>query len=124
MGKSIIILELRRLEKRLEDRQLSLNMQPDALDFLADVGFDPVYGARPLKRTIQRELEMVIAQGILGGRFKDGDRIVVNVRNERINVEKDVGWSTATAEQQQEGGGGGGTTGEERTISNMNGAFT
>jgi ATP-dependent Clp protease ATP-binding subunit ClpB len=88
--RSIVKLETRRLEKRLADRAIKLNLSEEALDFLADVGFDPVYGARPLKRTIQRELETVIAQGILKGDFFDGDTIEVTVENERISIRKGV----------------------------------
>ena len=55
--------------KRLEDRKLALQLDASALDWLAGVGYDPVYGARPLKRAIQRELETPIAKGILAGSF-------------------------------------------------------
>lgn len=51
---------------------------PAALDTMADIGFDPVYGARPLKRAIQRELETAIAKGILRGDFADGDEITID----------------------------------------------
>ena len=78
----------KRLEKRLEDRDLKLSINDEALDFLADVGFDPVYGARPLKRTIQRELETAVARGILSGDFNNGDVVTVGVKNERIDVSK------------------------------------
>jgi ATP-dependent Clp protease ATP-binding subunit ClpB len=86
--RGIVKLETKRLQRRLEDRQINLIVNDEALDFLADVGFDPVYGARPLKRTIQRELETVIAHDILAGDFFDGDTIVVGVANERISVRK------------------------------------
>jgi ATP-dependent Clp protease ATP-binding subunit ClpB len=86
--RNIVKLETKRLERRLEERQIKLVLSEEALDFLADVGFDPVYGARPLKRTIQRELETVIAHGILAGNYYDGDTIVVSVDNERIAVRK------------------------------------
>lgn len=86
--RSIVKLETKRLERRLEERQITLNMSEEALDFLTDVGFDPVYGARPLKRTIQRELETIIGRGILAGDFFDGDNIYVGVENERIAIRK------------------------------------
>jgi ATP-dependent Clp protease ATP-binding subunit ClpB len=86
--RNIVKLEAKRLEKRLEERQIQLVLSEEALDFLADVGFDPVYGARPLKRTIQRELETVIARGILAGEFFDGDTIVVTVELERLAVRR------------------------------------
>jgi len=76
--RGIVRLEVARLEERLADRQIAMDIKDDALDFLTDVGFDPVYGARPLKRTIQRQLETVVAKGILKGDFDDGDTIVVD----------------------------------------------
>jgi ATP-dependent Clp protease ATP-binding subunit ClpB len=80
----IVQLQTKRLEQRLADRKMSLKLSQSALDFLADVGYDPVYGARPLKRAIQRELETQIAKGILRGEFNDGDTIFVDVENERL----------------------------------------
>jgi ATP-dependent Clp protease ATP-binding subunit ClpB len=96
--RNIVKLEAQRLEKRLEERQIKLELSDEALDFLADVGFDPVYGARPLKRTIQRELETVIARGILSGEFFDGDIISVDVQNERLAVTKATGTPAASEE--------------------------
>jgi ATP-dependent Clp protease ATP-binding subunit ClpB len=86
--REIVKLEINKLEKRMSERDITLTVTDEALDFLADVGFDPVYGARPLKRTIQRELETIVARGILGGEYGDGDNILVDVVNERINVQK------------------------------------
>jgi ATP-dependent Clp protease ATP-binding subunit ClpB len=93
--REIVKLETNRLCKRLEERQIRLHLSEAALDFLAEVGFDPVYGARPLKRTIQRELETVVARGILSGDFLDGDLIEADVKNERLDVRK--GASSAKA---------------------------
>lgn len=86
--RAIVRIESKRLEQRLAERQMTLQLSEAALDFLAFVGFDPVYGARPLKRVIQRELETVIAQGILRGEYADGDTVVVDVVNERIAVRR------------------------------------
>ena len=86
--RGIVKIEIRRLEKRLSERQIKLSMTEAALDFLADVGFDPIYGARPLKRTIQREVETKVAKGILGGEYGDGDTVVVDVSNERLDIKK------------------------------------
>lgn len=93
--RDIVKIEIKRLEKRLAEREITLTETEDALDFLADVGFDPVYGARPLKRTIQRELETVVARGILSGEYGDGDAIVVDVDNERLYVQR-VGSGSST----------------------------
>lgn len=95
--RGIVKLEIRRLEKRMAERDITLNLTNDALDFLVEVGFDPIYGARPLKRTIQRELETVIARGILGGLYGDGDSIIVDVINERLSVQKAIEPSINTA---------------------------
>merc|ERR1711976_279823 len=81
--RGIVRLEAKRLESRLSERKISMQLAESALDYLADVGFDPVYGALPLKRTIQRELETSIAQSILRVDIKDGDTIVV----EQISME-------------------------------------
>merc|ERR1711920_95488 len=86
--REIVKLEIKRVAKRLADREVTLHLSDAALDFLANVGFDPIYGARPLKRTIQRELETVIARGILGGEYGDGDAVLVDVANERLVVYK------------------------------------
>lgn len=79
--REIVKLEANRLEKRLEERNIQLVLTESALDYLADVGFDPIYGARPLKRTLQRELETTVAQGILREDYGDGDTIVVTTSN-------------------------------------------
>jgi len=82
--REIVKLQVERLSRRLSDRKMSLRLSDAALDFLAEVGYDPVYGARPLKRAIQRELETQIAKAILRGDFSDGDTIFVDVENERL----------------------------------------
>jgi ATP-dependent Clp protease ATP-binding subunit ClpB len=80
----IVKLQVQRLEKRLGDRRMTLKLADAALDFIAEVGYDPVYGARPLKRIIQRQLETQIAKGILRGDYTDGDTIFVDIENERL----------------------------------------
>jgi len=82
--RQIVTLQVRRLAGRLEERKLALQLDPAALDWLAGVGYDPVYGARPLKRAIQRELETPIAKAILAGTFTAGGTIAVDVANERL----------------------------------------
>lgn len=77
--RKIVQLQVARLSKRLSDRKISLKLSDASLDFLAEVGYDPVYGARPLKRAIQRELETAIAKSILRSDFTDGDTIFVDV---------------------------------------------
>jgi ATP-dependent Clp protease ATP-binding subunit ClpB len=83
--RNIVKLQIMRLEERLADRKMAITLSESALDFLAEVGYDPVYGARPLKRAIQRELETQIAKAILRSEFGEGDTIVVDVENERLS---------------------------------------
>ena len=82
--REIVKIQVQRLEKRLSDKHMTLKLADAALDFLAEVGYDPTFGARPLKRAIQRELETQIAKNILRGKFNDGDTIYVDVENERL----------------------------------------
>ncbi|MEA5417204.1 ATP-dependent chaperone ClpB [Synechococcus sp. BA-132 BA5] len=77
--RQIVALQVQRLTQRLEERKLALRVNSEALDWLAAVGYDPVYGARPLKRAIQRELETPIAKAILAGTFPAGSTIAVDV---------------------------------------------
>ncbi|MBC7256269.1 MAG: AAA family ATPase, partial [Chloroflexi bacterium] len=74
----IVDIQVRRLEKLLEGRQIRLRVTEAARQALADEGFDPVYGARPLKRTIQRRIQDPLAMALLEGQFKDGDTVVVD----------------------------------------------
>ncbi len=75
----IIDLQLARLEKLLSDRKLTLELTPEAREVLATEGYDPAFGARPLKRAIQRLLQNPLAMAVLEGRFVEGDHIVVGV---------------------------------------------
>ncbi|MEO8858913.1 MAG: AAA family ATPase, partial [Burkholderiaceae bacterium] len=77
--RAIARIQLTYLEKRLAERQLKLGVGDDALTLLGNVGFDPVYGARPLKRAIQQQLENPLAKQILEGRFQPGDTVTVAV---------------------------------------------
>jgi ATP-dependent Clp protease ATP-binding subunit ClpB len=73
----IVELQLRRLERLLADRKLSIEVTPEAKRVLAEEGFDPAFGARPLKRAIQRSIQNPLALAVLEGRFQEGDHIVV-----------------------------------------------
>jgi len=83
----IIKIQLERLKKRLHARNISLHLTEDAVDFLAEVGYDPVYGARPLKRAIQKELETELARSILSGEIQDGQEVTANVSAGKIFFE-------------------------------------
>ena len=86
--KQIARIQLRGLEKRLAERGLRLEVSDKALELLANVGFDPVYGARPLKRAIQQQLENPLAQQILSGAFASGDTIVVDAEGGHVVFRK------------------------------------
>jgi len=80
----IVDIQLGRLQQRLAERDLLLKISDDAMDKLAEAGFDPVYGARPLKRAIQQQVENPLAQKILAGEFVPGDIIEVAVEADRL----------------------------------------
>jgi ATP-dependent Clp protease ATP-binding subunit ClpB len=73
----IVDIQLQRMEKLLAERNLTIEITPEAKMVLAQEGFDPVYGARPLKRAIQKHIQNPLAMAVLEGRFHDGDHIVV-----------------------------------------------
>jgi ATP-dependent Clp protease ATP-binding subunit ClpB len=75
----VVDIQLERLRRMLADRKISLQLDDAAKAWLAEAGYDPVYGARPLKRAIQRELQNPLASAILEGRVKDGDAVRVGV---------------------------------------------
>ncbi|WP_288366474.1 ATP-dependent chaperone ClpB [uncultured Acinetobacter sp.] len=75
--RGIADIQLDRLRARLAERDIGLTVDDDAFDILIDAGFDPVYGARPLKRAIQQQVENSLAQKILAGEFQAGDNIVI-----------------------------------------------
>jgi ATP-dependent Clp protease ATP-binding subunit ClpB len=76
------------LAKRLAERQLGLDLSDKALDLLGNVGFDPVYGARPLKRAIQQQLENPLAKEILEGKFQPGDTVAVDAAGGQLVFRK------------------------------------
>ncbi|MDQ2916367.1 MAG: ATP-dependent chaperone ClpB [Pseudomonadota bacterium] len=88
---SIARIQLRALEQRLAKLEIRLDVGEDALTHVAQAGFDPVYGARPLKRAIQQEIENPLAKEILSGAFAPGDTIHVREKKRHIVFEKSVG---------------------------------
>ena len=86
--RAIASIQFEYLRKRLEDRNIDLHLTEAALDKIGEAGFDPVYGARPLKRAIQQEIENSLAQEILAGKFLPGDVIEIDVAGERFSFTK------------------------------------
>ena len=82
--KKIAGIQLAKLISRLQKLDLNLQIDDEALDLLADVGFDPVYGARPLKRAIQQEVENPLAKAILSGKYQAEQTILVSVSNNKL----------------------------------------
>jgi ATP-dependent Clp protease ATP-binding subunit ClpB len=86
----IVDIQLEDLRKRLRERKISIVLSPEARDLLAERGYDPVFGARPLKRTIQRMVENPLAVEVLAGRFQEGDQIRIEVEGETLGFHKEA----------------------------------
>jgi ATP-dependent Clp protease ATP-binding subunit ClpB len=86
--RAIVDIQLGYLRKRLQERNMDLTLDDGARDLLGEAGFDPVYGARPLKRAIQQQIENPLAQKILEGQFVPGDRIRVSARDGQLAFTK------------------------------------
>ena len=80
--KDIVTIQLQRLNKLMTDQHMALEVTPLAAEGLAARGYDPVYGARPLKRVIQNAIQNPLAQKLLGGEIKSGDRVMVDMKND------------------------------------------
>ncbi|TPW30760.1 ATP-dependent chaperone ClpB [Martelella alba] len=81
---AIVDIQLKRLEALLADRKITLDLGADARDWLADKGYDPAYGARPLKRVIQQTVQDPLAEKILGGEIEDGAHVKVSAGSDRL----------------------------------------
>jgi ATP-dependent Clp protease ATP-binding subunit ClpB len=88
--RAIADIQLTHLRGRLADRNIQLELSDEALEQLAAEGFDPVYGARPLKRVIQHDIENPLAQALLSGEFSEGDKIVISLKDEQLQFDKQV----------------------------------
>ncbi|MCS6856430.1 MAG: ATP-dependent chaperone ClpB [Sandaracinaceae bacterium] len=86
--RKVVDLQIERFRKRLESRDIKLEISEAARDWLGEVGYDPTYGARPLKRAIQRHLENRIAEGLLAGRYLPGDTIVVERSSDGLTIQR------------------------------------
>jgi ATP-dependent Clp protease ATP-binding subunit ClpB len=83
---NIANIQINKLKQRLADQNLQLKISDEAINYIASVGFDPVYGARPLKRAVQTLLENPLAQSLLNGKFKSGTTINVNKENDNLVI--------------------------------------
>jgi ATP-dependent Clp protease ATP-binding subunit ClpB len=83
MGR-IVDIQMERLQKLLEDRKIALALDAKARDWLADKGYDPAYGARPLKRVIQKAVQDPLAELILSGKIKDGEKVKISAGRDSL----------------------------------------
>ena len=82
----IVHIQIKRLQKLLEERKISISLDDEAVTWLAERGYDPAYGARPLKRVIQRELQDPLAEKIIGGDIRDGAEVTVTAGSDRLII--------------------------------------
>jgi ATP-dependent Clp protease ATP-binding subunit ClpB len=93
--KAIIDVQLRSLTKRLADRKIRVELTERAKDFLVEEGYDPIYGARPLKRTIQKRVLDPLAVAVLEGQFGEGDQVTVDAGPDGLTFTRDVARAVA-----------------------------
>ena len=88
--KSIVDIQIRGLLKRLEDRKIHVELTEAAKGYIVTEGYDPMFGARPLKRTIQRKVLDPLALRVLEGEFREGDRVIVDVGADGLAFQKEA----------------------------------
>ena len=88
--RQIVDIQLGRLRRRLEERKIELELTEKARDYFAERGYDPAYGARPLRRLIQRELESALGRKIISGEIRDGSRVVVDAGPQGLKFDSTV----------------------------------
>ena len=85
--KKIVKIQIGEVEKRLKGREIKLNVSSDAMFYLAQKGFNPKYGARPLKRFIQNKILNSVAELIISGKIASGDTVAVKMKNNDLSIE-------------------------------------
>ncbi len=109
--RAIVDLQMREIQARLEEQGIQITLSPEARDYLADIGYDPAFGARPLRRVLQRRVENELSRRLLRGEFQTGDHILVDVtegdgdRRELAFIRQEpepipVDWSTAEVDDE------------------------
>ena len=91
----IVDIQMKRLARLLEDRKITIKLEPAARDWLAEKGWDPAYGARPLKRVIQKSVQDPLAEMILSGRIKDGEKVVIGAGKQGLKFNGEVAAAVA-----------------------------
>ncbi len=92
---AIVDIQMKRLLSLLSERKIRLDLAPDARAWLADKGYDPVYGARPLKRVIQKYLQDPLAEQILSGQVLDGSDVTIEAGSDRLLISPKASVSAA-----------------------------
>src|SRR3954447_17892927 len=92
---NIVDIQMKRLVKLLEDRKITIALDAKARDWLAEKGYDPAYGARPLKRAIQKAVQDPLAELILSGKVKDGEHVAVSADNKGVTFNGEVAQQAA-----------------------------
>ena len=85
--KKIVKLQVTDLQKRLSEKNIKLSVLDDAIEWLANRGYDPLFGARPLKRLIQNQIQDSIAEGILCGKILNGKDVSFSVKNDKLIID-------------------------------------
>jgi ATP-dependent Clp protease ATP-binding subunit ClpB len=88
--KQIVEIQVNRMKKYIREKNIDISLTDSAKDYFADIGFDPVYGARPLKRALQREILNPLALKILDGTFQEGDTVRVDYEEGKITFTKEI----------------------------------
>ncbi|MCX7725905.1 MAG: AAA family ATPase [Chitinispirillaceae bacterium] len=84
--RDIVKIQIKRFKERLEGQKIEMDISDAALDYIAEKGYDPVYGARPLKRAIVKELETPISKMIIAGEIREGNKLYIDVKDKQIEV--------------------------------------
>jgi len=85
----IVDLELNKVAQRLEEHAIILRASPDALGKLSELGYDPEFGARPLRRVIQQKVEDPLSDALISGEFEDGDTILVELEDDEVVLRRE-----------------------------------
>jgi ATP-dependent Clp protease ATP-binding subunit ClpB len=87
--KQIVEIQANRMKRFIQEKNIDIKLTDRAKEFFADIGFDPVYGARPLKRALQKEILNPLALKILDKTFKEGDTVLVDFKKEKVTFKKE-----------------------------------
>jgi ATP-dependent Clp protease ATP-binding subunit ClpB len=84
---AIVDIQMVRLQKLLDERKVTVELSPEARNWLAEKGYDPAFGARPLKRVIQKNVQDLLAEKLLAGEIKDGDKVRIGVKGDGLTFD-------------------------------------